>query len=419
MAADERAVTESGAREAPAPGAAVARSRHRTLPAVAGFWILAGLFLLLFLASSAASPLYRVYQAQFRFSPTTLTAVFAVYVLVLLLTLLFLGSVSDYLGRLPVIAVALVISVAACSVFLTAHGVGALYVARSLQGLSTGLASGPIGAALIDLQPPESQRAALATSSFSNLGLGLGGLISSVLIRYAPDPTHLIWWALLAVFAVGSVMVPTIAEPGTRRAGVLGALRPTVAVPPSARAVFAAAVPCLVASWALSGFYLSLGPSLTAQTARSTDPLWGGLVIFVLFTAAAVTVLILRDESAGAQLLAGCLSLLGGMAITFGAIATNTTAALFVGAALAGAGFGLVFLGSFRTITGVAGPDQRAGVVAAIYLVGYLAFSVPALIAGVAATSFGLHPTALVYSASVAALAAAATGILLARQARR
>jgi len=65
--------------------------------------------------------------------------------------------------------------------------------------------------------------------------------------------------------------------------------------------------------------------------------------------------------------------------------------------------------------TALAEPDDRAGLVAAIYIVGYLAFSVPALIAGVATTTFGLHLTALVYSASLAVLAAAAVGILLAR----
>jgi len=66
-------------------------------------------------------------------------------------------------------------------------------------------------------------------------------------------------------------------------------------------------------------------------------------------------------------------------------------------------------------ITALAAPSQRAGVVAAIYIVGYLAFSVPALVAGVATTKFGLHSTALVYSASVAVLAVAALGILLLR----
>ena len=67
---------------------------------------------------------------------------FAVYVLVLLVTLLFFGSVSDYLGRLPVIITALVLSVAGCAVFLAAHDTGALYAARSLQGIATGLATG-------------------------------------------------------------------------------------------------------------------------------------------------------------------------------------------------------------------------------------------------------------------------------------
>src|SRR5271156_5071242 len=155
------------------PGAGGTAGR-RTLPRTATFWILASLFF----GSAAASPLYQVYQAQFHFSAATLTAVFAVYVVVLLVTLLFFGSVSDYLGRLPVIITALVFSAAACVVFLAAHDVAALYVARSLQGIATGLASGAIGAALIDLQPPGTQRAPLVTSVFSTLGLALGGLVT-------------------------------------------------------------------------------------------------------------------------------------------------------------------------------------------------------------------------------------------------
>ena len=61
----------------------------------------------------------------------------------------------------------------------------------------------------------------------------------------------------------------------------------------------------------------------------------------------------------------------------------------------------------------LATPAESAGLVTAIFTVGYLAFSVPALIAGVAATKFGLHSTALVYSASLAVLVAVATGVLL------
>ena len=392
------------------------RSGRRTLPRTATFWILAGVFLMLFFGSAAASPLYRVYQAQFHFSAATLTAVFAAYVLVLLVTLLVFGSLSDYLGRLPVIITALVFSMAACAVFLAAHGVGALYAARSLQGIATGLASGAIGAALIDLQPLGSRRAPVVTSVFSSFGLGLGALVTSALVQYAPAPTRLIWWALLAVFAAGIVAVLAMGEPGSRRPGVLASLRPRVTVPRPARGTFAAAVPCLVAGWALGGLYLSLGPSLAAQATRSQNLLWGGLVIFLLCGTGAVAALAVRTVSPRATMLAGCLFLLAGMAVTFGAVAATGSAAFLVGTALAGVGFGLAFLGSFRVITALAEPDDRAGLVTAVYIVGYLAFSVPALIAGVATTKFGLHSTALVYSASLAVLAVAAIGLLVFRR---
>ena len=59
-------------------------------------------------------------------------------------------------------------------------------------------------------------------------------------------------------------------------------------------------------------------------------------------------------------MLAGCLFLLAGMAVTFVAIATTASAAFIAGAAVAGAGFGLVFLGSFRVISSLAEPADRA-----------------------------------------------------------
>jgi hypothetical protein len=73
-------------------------AERRTLPRRVAFRVAAAIALVAFAATTAASPLYRVYQAEFRFSATTLTALFAAYILVLLMTLLFLGSLSDYLG---------------------------------------------------------------------------------------------------------------------------------------------------------------------------------------------------------------------------------------------------------------------------------------------------------------------------------
>jgi len=204
-----------------------------------------------------------------------------------------------------------------------------------------------------------------------------------------------------------------MAEPGSRRPGVLVSLRPRIAVPRQARRTFAGAVPCFVATWALGGLYLSLGPSLAAAATGSPNLLWGGLVIFLICGTGAAAAFVLRGVGSRAAMLAGCLLLLAGVTVTFGAIATTTAAAFLAGTAVAGAGFGLGFSGAFRMTIALATPSQSAGLVTAIFTVGYLAFSIPALIAGVATTKFGLHSTALVYSASLAALVAVAAGILL------
>ena len=76
-------------------------------------------------------------------------------------------------------------------------------------------------------------------------------------------------------------------------------------------------------------------------------------------------------------------------------------------------------LGAYRILTALASPGQRAGLVAAIWIVFYLAFSVPVVAAGVATTHFGLHQTAVVYCAALAVLAAAAAGSLMFRRRSR
>jgi MFS family permease len=399
----------SAAARAPAGRAALSRA--------AGFWLVASALFLLLFASAAASPLYGVYQAQWRFSATTLTAVFAVYVLVLLLTLLVFGSLSDYLGRRRVIAVALVAGAGACGLFLAAHGVGLLFAARALQGAAAGIATSAGGAALIDLQPDRSGRGPVVTSAAVLLGLGVGGLGTSALVQYAPAPTHLVWWLLLGASAAAAVAVLAIPETAAGRPGVASSLRPRVAVPRQARGTLAVALPCMIAAPALNGFYLSLGPSLAAQVLRSPDLVWGGLVIFLVAGTGAAATVAFRAVDGAAAMLAGCLALLAGVVMTLAAIETASAAAFLAGTAVAGAGVGTgFFAGAYRVLTALAGPGQRAGLVAAIWVVFYLAFSVPVVAAGVATTHFGLHQTAVVYSAALAVLAAAAAGSFLFRR---
>jgi MFS family permease len=114
-------------------------------------------------------------------------------------------------------------------------------------------------------------------------------------------------------------------------------------------------------------------------------------------------------------MLAGCLALLAGTAVTLAAIQTASAAAFLASTAVAGVGFGTAMLGVFRTISALAPPGQRAGLIAAYFIASYTAFSIPVVIAGVATTHFGLHRTALVYCAVIAVLTAVAAAVLMKR----
>ncbi|HEY6312297.1 MAG TPA: hypothetical protein VIY52_16040 [Streptosporangiaceae bacterium] len=93
------------------------------------------------------------------------------------------------------------------------------------------------------------------------------------------------------------MVVLAIPETAAGRPGVLASLRPGMAVPRQARGTFAVALPGMVAAPALSGFYLSLGPSLAAQVLGSRNLLWGGLVIFLVTGIAAAATVALRGIS--------------------------------------------------------------------------------------------------------------------------
>ncbi|HEY3088665.1 MAG TPA: MFS transporter [Jatrophihabitantaceae bacterium] len=196
--------------------AGAARPGHRAntvLTRAWAFWLVAGTTATLLAASSAPSPLYPVYQAEFGFSALTLTAIFAVYVLALLLSLLTVGRLSDFLGRRPVLAVALLIEAGAMAVFLNADSVAALFVARFIQGLATGAAVGVLGAYLLDLQPTNGSRlGSLVNGAAATGGLGLGAIGSGVLIQYGPHPTRLVFGILTAAFVALALMTSVLPE---------------------------------------------------------------------------------------------------------------------------------------------------------------------------------------------------------------
>jgi MFS family permease len=369
-------------------------------------FVLASLIVALLASSAAPTPLYAIYQAQWHFTPITTTVVFGVYAIAVLAALLTLGRLSDHVGRRPVLLTAIAVHAGSLVIFATATGVPALLSARVVQGLSTGAALGAIGAAMLDM---DRELGTFANAVAPGMGTATGTIVSALAVRFLPDPTHLIYLALIGVLALQATAIAAMRETVNRTPGALASLRPEITLPRALRAPVLTAVPVLFAVWALAGLYGALGPALVHTLTGSGDVVLDGLSFFVLAASAVVAVVALSRVAARKVMLFGILALITGVAVTVIAVSLGSAAVFFVGTAIAGAGFGGGFQGSIRTVVPLAATHERAGVVSLLYVVSYFGLAVPVVLAGIGVVyGGGLINTARYYGAAVIVLAALA-----------
>ncbi len=353
-------------------------------------------------ASSAPTPLYQVYQDNLHFSAAMLTVIFGVYAVSLLAALLTVGSLSDYLGRRPVIFVALLLNSVAMLLFINADSIAYLIAARALQGFATGTATAVLAATLLDT---DRLRGPMLNSLAPLLGMASGALGSGVLVEYAPRPTQLIYFTLLGLMVLQALYVWRLPETVSRIPGALKSLAPTLHVPEQARRALWLAMPLNVAVWALGGFFSSLAPSLVRASTGSTSHLIGGGLVAVVTLSGAVMIYCLRDHPADKVMRLSAVLLAVGVALLLVAVQSASLWLFFVASVVAGFGFGGGFMGSVRSIVGLALPHERAGLMSAFYILSYLAFCVPALLAGNLSRTFGLVATTDGYGAVLVILA--------------
>ncbi len=362
-----------------------------------------------FSASAAApTPLYRHYQEVFGLAPATLTFVFAAYVFSLLAALLTIGSLSDYIGRRPVIFGALLLNMAAQAMFITADSGAVLIAARIVQGFATGAAITTLGATVLDTNR---RTGPVINSITAFTGLAVGALGAGALTAFAPDPAQLVYAVLFVLSAGFALLLWLMPETAAGKPGALASLRPQIHVPAQAWPVLVQVSPVNIAAWALGGFNLSLMPALVRAATGLTSPFIGALVVGAVMGTAAVAVLAMRNSTPDKSLGIGAPALALGVALILAAVHLRNAPAMLAGASVAGFGFGAAFSGLFRKLLPTAAAGERAGLLSAFYVQSYLAFAVPAILAGLAAPRIGLTATATIYGAAVILLAVTSLAI--------
>ncbi len=368
-------------------------------------WFLAITLLSFLAASTAPTPLYHLYQDQLHFSAVVLTLIFGVYALSLLAALLTVGSLSDHVGRKPVIFTAVLLNALAMLLFIYADSVTWLMSARVMQGFATGMATAVLSATLLDT---DRQQGPLINSVAPLLGMALGGLGCGLLAEFAPAPLQLTYWLLLGLFVLQGIYVWRLPESVSPQAGAWASLKPTLHVPAQARSTLWRVLPLNTATWALGGFYASLAPSLVRTATGSTSNLIGGSTVAALTLTGALMIFTLRNRSAKQALRLGASLLPIGLVLILLGVHSASLSLFFLGTLVAGCGFGSGFLGAVRSLVPLALPHERAGLMSAYYVLSYLAFCLPALLAGYLARTYGLLATTDGYGAVLIVLAVGA-----------
>jgi predicted MFS family arabinose efflux permease len=387
-----------------------AATRRRASPGLAFAGVTLS-FLGLFLAAGAPSPLFRLEQQEWGFPVWLLTIAFASYAIALLATLLVAGSLSDYIGRRPVLIGALGVEAAAMLIFLFAPNIAWVIAARTVQGIATGAGVSAFTAAAAEYAPGRHKKlGVLASSVAPAAGLGLGALMAGIVVQFTGAASSIIFTFLAVFFVLGMIVVIASGETVARRDGALRSLTPRVSVPRLARSEFFGSIPVHIATWMLGGLYLGLVPSIMHSVFDvDSGPVTGLAILALSGTGALAGFLFGSAPARSAVILGGSLTATG-TAITLFSIITGLLPLFFVGSVIAGVGFGASFSGALRIIAPLAGARQHAELFAAIYVVSYLSFSLPVVVAGLLVPTAGITATVVVYGGTV--ITAALAGLI-------
>jgi MFS family permease len=304
-----------------------------------------------------------------------------------------------------VLLVALGGLMAATVLFTVADSAAWLFVARGIQGVSTGAALSAASAALLDLHPRRDPTGAgLTNGTAATVGIGLGILVSSSLVRIGWEPRVLPYALLLVLAAIAFAGVYWMPEPVLDRSGFrLTVQRPKV--PMVVRPHFVLAGLAVLSSWSIAALFFSLGPQLALHLFHSTDVIVSGIGIVALAGSATLAQLLTARTAPWVAASIGSIALAAGMVMIVLASATDSSVTYLVGSIVGGAGFGAAFLGGLRSLAAAIPAENRAAVMAAFFVVAYGSLSVPAVLAGVLVTHISLQSTFEIFGSAVAAIA--------------
>lgn len=345
-----------------------------------------GLFTVTF-AVNLQAPLYGVYAAQSNVGATAVTIAFAAYACGLMPTLVFLGGLSDRIGRRLPIAAALLLGCAATALLVQVPSWTSLVVARFALGIGTGLAT-TAGTAYMAEISGNPRNAALVVTSATSLGFGGGALATGISLGLQ-GPT-LLPASYTALFIVAPILaLIALALPRVDRPKPVSVLR--LPVFPQRTWVFGAA---MALAWSTTGMTIAVVP---LELAANGFGGWTGLVIFLAIFVGFLCQPLARRMTNDRALALGFMLVPLGFTVLIAGVWTHTLILVLIGTCItSAASYGFTYLAALAEVSHRA-PDDRARATAGLFVYAYFGFSLPVIASGALADLSGLLPAMIAF----------------------
>jgi Major Facilitator Superfamily len=289
-----------------------------------------------------------------------------------------------------------------------------LFAGRALMGIGVGLTASPSTAAMVEFSAPgQSQRAASVAAAAQAAGFALALLLGGGLVEYAPLPTRLTFWVLFAILA--ALFVATWGLPRESGANAGRWRIRTPSVPRNLRGVFVLASIAVLTAYTHGVLILSLGGQVAHDLVGSSNAFVNGAILSLFAVVSGVVSVAAKRLNPRVAMISGALASASGVGLLALAAMRHGLPIYLAATAIAGVGYSLLFFAGLATISAVATPAHRGGILAALYLLAYLSMATVVLVLGFIARSTSLGLAIDVGAGVIALLSLATIGYALVR----
>lgn len=363
--------------------------------------------LLLFASGWGANhfvPLLLVYRRELGLDAAALALLFGMYALGLVPGLLLAGPLSDRYGRRAVVLPSTVVALGASAVLGGFGGsFAALMVGRLLYGVGAGavMSAGATWVLELSVEAAGGAGARRATIALS-AGFGLGPLASGLLAQYGPAPTVLPF--ALHVVLLGAMLVIARTAPDTGERAVRPMLR--IELDRAGWRRFARGVaPMAPFVFGFPAIVLAALPGMLAGSLGGAPMAYTGFLAAIMLASGVLAQPVTRRFEPAFAARAGMVVGAGGVALGALAVATQTPVLLLAVAPILGGAYGVCMTAGLQIVQRLAPADARGGITGLYYVLTYLGFAAPYLIA---LATRAVSPSAVLGLTAVVTLAAAA-----------